>query len=102
MSEQPSSTESRPLYVVGVGASAGGLEALQQLFQGIPRTGEMAFVVVQHLSPDFKSLMDELLSPHTELAVHRAEDEMTVEADCIYLLPPRNDMVISGGKLFLT
>src|SRR3954468_22960195 len=98
MSTPAVETNPKPFYVVGVGASAGGLEALQQLFQGIPRTGEMAFVVVQHLSPHFKSLMDELLSPHTELGVHRAEEGMRVEPDGIYLLPPRNDMVISGGK----
>jgi two-component system CheB/CheR fusion protein len=95
-------TESRPLYVVGVGASAGGLEALQRLFERIPVTGEMAFVVVQHLSPDFKSVMDELLTPHTQLHIHRAEDGMLVEPDHIYLMPPRNEMIVSGGRLLLT
>jgi two-component system, chemotaxis family, CheB/CheR fusion protein len=98
------SAESEPknLYVVGVGASAGGLEALQRLFECMPRTGGFAFVVVQHLSPDFRSLMDELLSPHTELRVLRAEDGMTVEADTVYLMPPKNEMIVSGGRLFLT
>jgi two-component system, chemotaxis family, CheB/CheR fusion protein len=94
--------EARPLYVVGVGASAGGLEALQRLFEKIPVTGEMAFVVVQHLSPDFKSLMDELLSPHTELKICRAVDGMLVEPDHIYLMPPKNEMIVSGGRLLLT
>src|SRR3954451_7027387 len=98
MSEQPSSTESRPLYVVGVGASAGGLEALQRLFESIPRTGQMAFVVVQHLSPDFQSLMDELLTPHTQLHVHRAEDGMLVEPAHVYLMPAKHEMLVSGGR----
>ena len=98
--------EDRPgkpeLFIVGVGASAGGLEALQQLFERMPLTGRMAFVVVQHLSPDFKSLMTELLAPHTTLKVQRATDGIEVEADSIYLLPPKRDIAISGGKLRLT
>src|SRR3954462_11460813 len=92
----------KSLYVVGVGASAGGLEALQRLFEHMPRTGGFAFVVIQHLSPDFRSLMDELLSPHTELRVVRAEDGVEVEADTIYLMPPKHEMTISGGRLCLT
>jgi two-component system CheB/CheR fusion protein len=89
------------LFVVGVGASAGGLEALQRLFASVRRTGRLTFVVVQHLSPDFKSLMDELLAPHTELSVHRAESGMKVEPDSIYLLPPKKEITISGGVLAL-
>ena len=94
--------ETRPLYVVGVGASAGGLEALQRLFERIPVTGELAFVVIQHLSPDFKSLMDELLTPHTQLQIVRAEEGMLVEPDHIYLMPPKSEMIVSGGRLRLT
>ncbi len=89
-------------YVVGVGASAGGLEALEQFFEHIPPDSGMAFVVVQHLSPDFKSLMDELLSRHTELAIHRVEDGMAVEPNAIYLIPPKKEMIIAGGRLLLT
>ena len=67
----------RPVpYVVGIGASAGGLEALERFFDNLPRDTGMAFVVVQHLSPDFKSLMDELLARHTELPIHLVEDGM--------------------------
>ena len=54
-------------YVVGIGASAGGLEALEAFFDNVPLPSGMAFVVIQHLSPDFKSLMDELLARHTSL-----------------------------------
>ncbi len=91
-----------PFYVVGVGASAGGLEALESFFEHMPADAGMAFVVVQHLSPDFKSLMDELLSRRTEIAIHRVEDGMAVEPNAIYLIPPKKEMIISGGRLLLT
>ncbi|MBY0527009.1 MAG: PAS domain-containing protein [Gemmataceae bacterium] len=94
--------ERRPSCVVGIGASAGGLEALECLFQHMPRHTGMAFVVVQHLSPDFKSLMDELLARKTEISIYRASEGMLVEADAIYLIPPRKDMVIVNGRLLLT
>jgi CheB methylesterase len=68
----------RPLYVVGIGASAGGLEALEQFFDHVPVDSGMAFVVVQHLSPDFKSLMDEILSRRTKLPVRLVEDGVLV------------------------
>ena len=68
----------------------------------MPADAGMAFVVVQHLSPDFKSLMDELLSRRTEIAIHRVEDGMAVEPNAIYLIPPKKEMIISGGRLLLT
>ncbi len=89
------------IFVVGVGASAGGLEALERLFANMPET-DMAFVVVQHLSPDFESLMDELLRPKTQLPVHRVEDGVRVAANAVYLIPPRKEMIISEGCLLLT
>ncbi|MBA3542454.1 MAG: chemotaxis protein CheR, partial [Deltaproteobacteria bacterium] len=88
--------------VVGIGASAGGLEALQHFFDNLPADTGMAFVVVQHLSPDFKSLMDELLARHTKLPIHLVEDSMLVEAGHVYLIPPKKEMIISGGRLLLT
>lgn len=91
-----------PRYIVGIGASAGGLEALQQLFEKLPPDTDLAFVVVQHLSPDFKSLMDEILRRHTAMAVHRVEDGMAVEANSVYFIPPKKEMIVSGGKLLLT
>lgn len=93
---------SRPLFVVALGASAGGLEALEKFFDNMPVDSGLAFVVVQHLSPDFKSLMDELLARHTKLAIHRVTDGMTIEANSIYLIPPKKEMIVSGGKLLLT
>ncbi|MEQ8787115.1 MAG: chemotaxis protein CheB [Pirellulaceae bacterium] len=89
-------------YIVGIGASAGGLEALESFFQRMPPDGEIAFVVVQHLSPDFRSMMDELLARHTKMAVHRVEDGMWVEPNALYLIPPKKEMIISQGRLLLT
>lgn len=89
-------------YVVGIGASAGGLEALEHFFANVPVDTGMAFVVVQHLSPDFKSVMDELLARKTALPIHRAIDGMEVQANAIYLIPPKKDMIIANRRLLLT
>lgn len=102
MSENDFRPVEPPAFIVGVGASAGGLEALERFFKHMPADTGMAFVVVQHLSPDFKSLMDELLSRITQMPVHRVEDGVTVTANAVYLLPPRKEMIISGGRLLLT
>ena len=91
-----------PAYVVGIGASAGGLEALEQLFAEMPRETGLAFVVVQHLSPDFRSVMDELLARRTPIPVTLVEDGVSVEPDHIYLIPPKKEMIISGGRLLLS
>jgi len=88
--------------IVGIGASAGGLEALEQLFDALPPDTGMAFVVVQHLSPDFRSLMDELIARHSEMPVVIAEDNMPVCANHIYLMPPRKQMIIRDRHLVLT
>ncbi|MBA3452837.1 MAG: PAS domain-containing protein, partial [Deltaproteobacteria bacterium] len=97
----PATTKVDP-YIVGIGASAGGLEALQHLFDNIPSDTTMAFVVVQHLSPDFKSLMDELLGRHTAMPIHLVENGMLVEPGHVYLIPPKKEMIISGGRLLLS
>jgi len=91
-----------PSYVVGVGASAGGLDALEQFFGAMPEETGMAFVVIQHLSPDFKSVMDELLSRRTRIPVLFVEDGMRVQANRIYLIPPKKEMIISAGRLLLS
>src|SRR5215208_6400421 len=78
--------------IVAIGASAGGLESLEKLFSRLPTDTGMAFVVLQHLSPDFKSLMDELLGRRTSMRIRQAEDDMAVEPDTVYLLPPMKEM----------
>ena len=88
--------------IVAVGASAGGLEALQTFFGAMPENTNMTFVVIQHLSPDFKSLMDELLSRHTLMPVLQAENGGELEANTIYLIPPGNNLALDGNKLVLS
>lgn len=91
-----------PKFIIGVGASAGGLDALQKFFQYMPAHSGLTFVVVQHLSPDFRSLMDELLARHTEIPIHRVTSNMPVVANAIYLIPPRQNMTLDNGHLLLT
>ena len=91
-----------PAYYVGIGASAGGLEAIETFFKNMPPDSGLAFVVVQHLSPDYKSMMAELLSKHTQMPVHRAEEGMRVQANRIYLIPPKKNLGIFHGKLLLS
>lgn len=90
-----------PEYVIAIGASAGGLEEINSFFDHTPLDG-VSYVIVQHLSPDFKSRMVELLSRHSKLVVKEAEDKMTVNCNQVYLIPNDKFMTIVGGKLFLT
>ena len=88
-------------YIIGIGASAGGLEPIHELFDNMADDTNFSFVVVQHLSPDHKSLMRELLSKHTSMKIMEAEDEMEVKPNCIYLIPSKKTMTLSKGKLEL-
>ncbi len=88
--------------MVGIGASAGGLESLEQLFANIGLDTGHAFVVVQHLSPDHRSMMGELLSRHSALPICVVTHGMEVQANHVYLLPPRKEMVIKDGHLWLS
>ncbi|PTX91492.1 chemotaxis protein CheB [Opitutus sp. ER46] len=87
--------------IVGIGASAGGLQALQAFFDALPPAPPAAFVVVQHLSPDFRSFMVELLAKHTAMRVQRAEHAIPVAAGNVYLIPPKVLLTISAGRLQL-
>lgn len=78
------------LVVVGIGASAGGLDALEQLFGSMPADSGAAFVIIQHLSPDFKSLMKEILERYTVMRVFRVTQGMKIEPNSVYLIPPGN------------
>ncbi|MEP6685958.1 MAG: chemotaxis protein CheB, partial [Verrucomicrobiota bacterium] len=91
-----------PSFVVGLGASAGGLEALESFFDAMPSDSGMAFVVIQHLSPTHKSMMPELLSRHTPMPVCQAEDGARAEPNHVYLIPPKKCLTIFKGKLLLT
>jgi two-component system CheB/CheR fusion protein len=91
----------KPIHYVGMGASAGGLEAIEEFFKRMPEKSGLAFIVVQHLSPDYKSLMVELLSKKTRIPVHRSVDGMTVEPDNVYMIPPKKNLSIFHNKLVL-
>jgi len=94
--------EPTPFPIVGIGASAGGLEAIEAFFDQVPADSGLAFVVVQHLSPDFKSMMDELLARHTMLPIHRVTDGMPVRPNAVYLIPPKKEMILANGRLLLS
>lgn len=87
--------------IVGIGASAGGLEALEQFFGNMPKDSGMAFVVIQHLDPDHVGIMPELLQRTTEMKVIQARDLLKVKPDYIYVIPPNKSMSILNGKLHL-
>ncbi|NEV62800.1 chemotaxis protein CheB [Thiorhodococcus minor] len=89
-------------YVVAIGASAGGLDALERFFQGIPDDTGAAFVVVQHLSPDHKSMMGNLLARHTSMPVVTVEHDMHIETNRVHLIPPASLMTASGDLLRLS
>ena len=90
-----------PLTVVGVGASAGGLKALQQFVEAIPTDGGMAFVVISHLDPERESRLPELLQDRTLLKVTQVSEPVSVEADHIYVIPPGYDLAMHATTLDL-
>lgn len=87
--------------LVAVGASAGGLEALEQFFQKLRCDLGVAIVVIQHLSPDHKSMMDDLLSKHTLMPVTLAEEGMAIVANQVFLIPPAKTITFEDGRLHL-
>ncbi len=89
-------------YVIGIGASAGGLDALEKFFDACPIDTGAAFVVIQHLSPDHKSMMSNLLARHTLMPVQMVECNTMIEANHVYLIPPASIMYIGKGFLHLT
>ena len=87
--------------IVGIGASAGGLEALEEFFRHVPAGSGLAFVVVQHLDPTHKGLLPELLQRATGMPVHQIKDRTRVQPDCVYVIPPNTDLSILRGVLHL-
>jgi two-component system CheB/CheR fusion protein len=94
--------ESSKFRVVGLGASAGGLEAFTHLFQSLPRDPGLAFVLVQHLAPDHKSTLVQLLKRHTSMQVEEARDRAVVKSNCVYIIPPDRHLAIANGALRLS
>ncbi|MDT8444511.1 MAG: chemotaxis protein CheB [Desulfuromonadales bacterium] len=87
--------------IVGIGASAGGLEALELFLRHVPENSGMAFVIVQHLDPTHKGIMPELLQRATGMAVSQVKDRMQVKPNSVYVIPPNKDMSILQGVLHL-
>jgi chemotaxis methyl-accepting protein methylase/archaellum component FlaC len=99
--ETPAPKPSVAFPIVGIGASAGGLEALEQFMKNVPVKCGMAFVIVQHLDPTRKGLMAELLQRCTPMKVTQVKDRTFVRQDCVYVIPPNKDMSILHGALHL-
>ncbi|MBV8334462.1 MAG: hypothetical protein JO358_03230, partial [Alphaproteobacteria bacterium] len=89
------------LPIVGIGASAGGVEALEHFFKSVPPENGLAFVVVTHLPPDRESLLSEILGRSTRMPVVNAQDDVNLEADHVYVLPPSAILTIHEGRLQL-
>ena len=87
--------------IIGIGASAGGLEALELFLAHAPADSGMAFVIIQHLDPTHKGVLVELLQRGTSMQVFQVRDRMRVEANCVYVIPPNKDMSILHGILHL-
>ena len=87
--------------IVGIGASAGGLEALEQFFEKMPQNCGMGFVVIQHLDPNHKGVMPELLQRITAMKVFQATDRLKIKPNCVYVIPPNKSMSILNGALHL-
>ncbi|MFZ2161601.1 MAG: chemotaxis protein CheB [Sideroxyarcus sp.] len=104
-SPAPAVTETPPVdagfNIVGIGASAGGLEAFEQFFRNVPPDSGMAFVLVSHLDPDHASLLTEILQRASTMPVVEAVDQVKVEPNHVYVLPPNREMAIFHGALQL-
>jgi two-component system CheB/CheR fusion protein len=89
--------------VVGIGASAGGLAAIEQFLAAMPPDTEsgMAFVLVQHLDPDHKSILLDLIKKYTRMQAFKIEDGMRVQPNCVYVIPPKKDLALLHGRLHL-
>ena len=90
------------LSIVGIGASAGGLEAFEQFFRACPADSGMAFVLVSHLAPGHVSLLTEIIQRVTAMPVLEAVDQLEVEPNHVYVIPPNRDMAILHRKLQLS
>ena len=96
---EPREADQTPLPIVGIGASAGGLEAIEGFFRGMPDDPGLAFVIVTHLNPQRESLLHQIVSRYTALGVEVAADHVRVEANRLYVLPADAILSIGQGRL---
>jgi two-component system CheB/CheR fusion protein len=99
--KNPATAKGSLFPIVGIGASAGGLEALEIFLSQVPPGSGLAFVIVQHLDPNHQGIMPELLQRVTAMKVFQVKDRMKVEANCVYVIPPNKDLSILHGILYL-
>ena len=95
------SRSKRPVYIVGMGGSAGALEAFEQFFTHMPADSGLAFVLVTHMDPAHKGMMPELIGRCTPMPVVQVEESMLVRPNHVYIIPPNKDMSILNGALHL-
>ena len=88
--------------IIGIGASAGGLEAFELFFKTMPAESGMAFVLVPHLDPGHASMLSEILQRNTTMPVHEAQDQILIQPNHVYIIPPGKDMAIFHGVLNLS
>lgn len=96
-----SEAETNDFPIIGIGASAGGLEALDLFFKNMPIDSGLAFIVIQHLDPTHTGIMPELLQRMTEMKVFQATDTLRVKPNCVYVIPPNKSLSILNGRLHL-
>jgi two-component system, chemotaxis family, CheB/CheR fusion protein len=102
LSSMKSRSKERYFPVVGIGASAGGLEALEKFFKNMPEGNGMAFVVIQHLDPDYHGVMPELLQRVTSMRVLQATEELKIRPDHVYIIPPNKTLEVKMNVLYLS
>jgi two-component system CheB/CheR fusion protein len=98
---ETAANENKPFVVVGIGASAGGIKALQEFFDGMPADSGLAFVVVMHLSPDFESNLAQVLQARTEMPVIQVNEAVALEANHVYAISPGHHLTMSDNTLHL-
>jgi two-component system CheB/CheR fusion protein len=89
-------------FIVAIGASAGGLEAIHEFFDSMPDTPNVSFIIIQHLSPDYKSLLVELVARHTDMKVYEAGDHQEIQRKCVYVIPNTKLISIQKNELRLS
>ena len=99
--KSPAVVQNHTPYVVGIGASAGGLEALEKFFKNMPADSGMAFIVVTHLDPTHVSLLPELIQKTSQMQIHQAEDGMKIESNHVYVSPPNRDLAVLHNTIQL-
>jgi len=93
--------DDRQFPIVGIGCSAGGLEALESFFINMPKNNGMAFVIIQHLNPNYMSILPELLQRKTSRNVFQASDNLKAKPNCVYVIPPNKSLSIHNTSLYL-